>query len=97
MLQICRKLGKNDISEKKPQVHLIIIREGPPIKKIPSIFPLVHFIWPPTIKYERVLPNALYNGFMATSAFGHTVCSSAPVSIKSSQSERVFAYKWMVL
>ena len=35
---------KNDISEKKPQVHLIIIREGPPIKKIPSISPLVHFI-----------------------------------------------------
>ena len=75
---------KNDISEKKPQVHLIIIREGPPIKKIPSISPLVHFIWPPTIKYERVLPNALHNGFMATIAFGHTVCSSAPVSIKSS-------------
>ena len=57
--------------------------------------PVVHFIWPLTIKHERVLPNALHNGFMATSAFGHTICSSAPVSIKPLKSERVFAYKYM--
>ena len=37
--QIRRKLGKNFFLEKNTQVHLIIIRERPPIKRILPTFP----------------------------------------------------------